>query len=489
VRVVSVSTPKLTVDKEAVSVYPALRRKKPKIGFLGLAFFEYWRMYGEQLKQKVERNHRTIVEDLNKNGNLEIVNPGLIDTLEKAVDAAQLFKREEIDLLVVWEGTYAPDYYTVQLLDFLPNVPLFILQLQEMRTIPLDIKYADIVATYGLIGIVQLLGDFSKIGKKYGLAVGAIGEKEAYKELEDYAAAVTTVNRLRWINIGVIGRVFRGMYELEWDKTKVKWRLGPNIFYIEIREFLDLFKQVTDSEANELMADLTKKYRVEETTKEEVLKACRYAVAIRRLVEKFRLDATSHLCQWYLHSQTETTPCIGCSRLNEIGIMTTCEGDVGQLIVMCILDMLTGKPPFYGEWALYDLEENTILIQHHGLGNPQLAVSPDDIRITSHIENWGYSGLGAAFEFIGKPGRVTMCSVIDDVEGIKMLITGGESVKTPARPVHTAHFIVKTDRPVREFLQLLLKSGVPHHVVLVHGDARKQLECVADLMGIRKLVI
>jgi len=483
------SLPKLTVDKEAVSVYPALKLRKPKVGFLGLSFFEYWRMYGEGLKERVQKNHQKIVDDLTKRGKLDIVNPGLVDTLEKAVAAAQLFKKEDIDLLIVWQGTYAPDYYTVQLMDFLPHVPLFILQLQEMKTIPLDITYAEIVETYGLIGIVQLLGDFSKVGKKYGLTVGVIGDDASYKELEDYAAAVATVSRLRWINIGVIGRVFRGMFELEWDKTKVKWRLGPNIFYIEIREFLDLFREVKDSDARELMDDLTKKYRVEETTKEEVLKACTYAVAVRRLVEKFRLDALSHLCQWYLHFQTDTTPCIGCSCLNETGIMTTCEGDIGQLIVMCILDMLTGKPPFYGEWALYDLEENAILIQHHGLGNPKLAVSPEAIRITSHIENWGYSGLGAGFEFIGKPGRVTMCSLIDDAEGIKMLITGGESVKTPARPVHTAHFIVKTDRPVKEFLELLLKSGVPHHVVLVHGDARKQLEHVADLLGLRKLVV
>jgi len=480
------TVPSLTVDKETVAPIEA---RRPKIGFLGLAFFEYWRMHGVSVLKDVEEKFKTIVNDLESRGQLDIVNPGLVDTLEKAIEAARVFKKEEVDMIVIYEGTYAPDYYIVQLLDQLPPIPIFILVMQETNRIPLDLDYIRMLKASGLIGLVQLTGDFSKTGKKFGLAVGAIGDEKTYRRVESYAKAVFTVNKLRNINIGVIGRVFRGMYELEWDKTKVKWKLGPNIFYIEISELLDLLDKVPPSDTKKLVEELKKKYKVNEITDEDIAKACRLSIALERLVSRFKLNALSHLCQWYLHCRADAPPCFGCSMLNEQGIMTTCEGDIGTLVAMCILNMLTEGPAFFGEWSLFDEQENSILIGHHGLGNPKLASDSSEIKLTSHFENWGYTGAGLAFEFIGKPGRVTMASLIDDVEGMRMLITGGESLDVPTRPMHTAHYIIKVERPVREYLELLLKKGVSHHVAIVHGDVREELEYVADLLGIGKFVL
>ena len=459
---------------------------KAKIGLLTGGFFEYWRMYPD-LEKIVEEEMRQVVKGLEKTG-LDLVWSGLADTQEKTEEAGRKFHEEDIDLLVICEGTYFPDYYPIKTMDYLPGVPVLILLTQPRDHVPKDLNYEDAVHhSFGLVGVVQLTGAFRKMGKSFELLVGSLDDETMYRKAADYARVVMVRKKLRFLNLGIIGHTFQGMYDLELDKTKLKAKIGANVNYIEVGELLREWKKIKDSDVGALADKVTGSYQVDGTGREDIENACRLGLAMEKIAEVHNLDGMSHLCQHLLHVETGTTPCFAVSHLVERGIMVTCEGDIGNIISMCILHYLTGSEAVFLEWGMFDVRENAMLMVHHGGASPRMALKPSEASLTPTGEKWGFKGKGASFRFVGKPGYVTILSLINDRDGWKMLISGGEALDVPVRPYYGQQFMVKMDRPIKEYLEALCREGVTHHAALVYGDVREDLDKLADLLDVKKV--
>jgi L-fucose isomerase-like protein len=110
-------------------------------------------------------------------------------------------------------------------------------------------------------------------------------------------------------------------------------------------------------------------------------------------------------------------------------------------------------------------------------------------RWTPSPEKWDFTGNGLSIEYCGKPGKVTLGSLINDVNGWKILISEGECIKMAQRPCYAPQFYFKPNMKVVDYIEAILQEGVAHHVCLVYGDYRGQLELLADYLNIRKVVI
>lgn len=462
-----------------------------KIGLLTGGFFEFWRMYPE-LEGIVEKEMKDLYEGMKSRlkGRFEIVWSGLADTLEKCDDAGKKFKKENVDLLVICEGSYFPDYMPLQTMEYLPGVPVLILLTQPQPYVKIDMNYIDAIHhSFGMVGVVQLTGALKKMDKNFEMIISSLDDESLYDEVGEYANVVNVYKKLRFLNLGIIGHTFQGMYDLELDKTLFKGKIGPNVIYIELDELMSTWEGIGAEDSDRAASDLRANYKLAGPDNTDIAKACRLGLAFEKLAEKHNLDGLSHLCQHFLHVHTETTPCLANSSLVEKGIMVSCEGDIGNLAAMCILHELTEEPAFHGEFGMYDLNENAFLFVHHGAGNPRLARDPAEVNITPTGEKWGFTGEGASFRYAGKPGRVTLSSLIYDKDGWKMLITGGDVLDVPIRPYYGAQFTIQVDRPIKEYLGCLCREGVTHHAALVYGDVRKELEKLADLLKIRKFIL
>jgi len=51
------------------------------------------------------------------------------------------------------------------------------------------------------------------------------------------------------------------------------------------------------------------------------------------------------------------------------------------------------------------------------------------------------------------------------------------------------HAMVRVERPIREFTELLVKAGVPHHAITVRGDVRQELAQLADLLQMAMITL
>lgn len=467
-------------------------RQPLKVGFMATGFFEYWRMYPKTLKASVRTDMQVIADRLGQQ--CDLVCSDLVDSMDSADQAGRLFKDEQINLLILTECTYTPDYIVNQTLGRIPEIPLLIYVSQPHGGVDLESNYEETLRNSGMMSLVQLVAGLRKMGiyQHFEVVVGSIGDEEVYRQIDRYVQVVTIYNQLKSMTIGVVGHVFRGMFDFEYDKTMIKGKLGPHVMNIQISHLLDLWEETNPEEESvrTLVERVNSDYEVKGLGPGDITNAARFAVALRKLVEKFRLDAIALLGQHYVEAKTKTTSYLGVAELlNEGRVMAVTEGDVPGLIMMKIMRHLTKRTPFFGEWGEFDIFRNAMLIMGHGYLAPNEAKKGLPIRARPTPEQWGYEGHGFSFELTMNPGLATIGHIINDIHGWRMLISGGEIMDINPLPCGECTVLVKLERPVKEYVEQLVKSGFPHHSIVVVGDVRHQLEQLADLMGVEKVFL
>ena len=410
----------------------------------------------------------------------DLICPGLVDTMDSADAAGRRFKEAQIDLLILTEHTYTPDYIINQALGHLPGVPLLIYVSQAHDRVYPDSDYEETLRNSGMMALVQLVSGFRKMGVYAHLevVVGSLHDDEVYRRISEYVQVITIYKQLKSMTIGVVGHVFRGMFDFEYDKTMIKGKLGPHVMNIQIGHLLDLWEQTGPEEPSvrALVEKVNKDYEVKGLGPDDIASAARFAVALRKLVERFRLDAIALLGQHYVEAETKTTSYLGVAELLKGGrVMAVTEGDVPGLIMMKIMRHLTGRTPFFGEWGEFDVPRNAMLIMGHGYMAPNEAKKDLPIRVRPTPEQWSYEGHGFSFELTMHPGPATIGHIVNDVHGWRMLISGGEIMDIAPLPCGECTVLVKVETPIQEYVEHLVKSGFPHHCILVSGDIRRPL--------------
>jgi len=280
------------------------------------------------------------------------------------------------------------------------------------------------------------------------------------------------------------------MFDLEFDRGSVRGRLGPEVISIQADHLIDAWKEIPAEEARTKANLLARRFHVRGITPADIERSVRLGLAMRSLVGRYRLDALCFLGQHYVEKMTGAPARIGGSMLmEEDRLMVACEGDVGGLVMMRIMHGLAGRLPVQMEWGQFDLAHNALFLLGHGIGGPEIAASPEQVTLTRAPEEWGFEGNGVNWEMIVRPGPVTMGHFLSTPTGWQMLISDGEAAESPCLPCDEIHALVQVERPVREYLEEVLSRGVAHHVILVHGRIGRDLEKVADYLGVDKLVI
>ncbi|RAV19631.1 hypothetical protein [Paenibacillus contaminans] len=467
--------------------------KKLKVGLLTVGFFEYWRMFPDTLKANVTADMTCIYDRLRAVLDQDtVIWPGLIDTLDGAEAAGRMLASEGVDLIVYAAGTYCPDYMAIQALEHIRHVPMILFNTQRDNEIHFDTNYENILRNSALIASLQLAATFRKMGwyPDLKVVVGSIQDSLAYREITAFARAYKAFIELRSTNIGVIGHVFRGMYDFEYDKTMIKGTLGPNMISIQVDHLLEQFGQAADEEIRSVMETTQSRFHIVGLSEDDIYKSSRFYVALRNTLERFRLDALTLLGQHYVEQKTGTTSYLANTMMHEEGkYVVNTEGDVHGLIMMILMNKLGGKIPAYAEWGEFDEKLNALLMVHHGYADTDYATNRSTVKVNRSPEQWGLQGAGFGFEYTLKPGAVTIGHLIIDAEGYKMLIVRGEALHVPENiPCEEITAVVRLERPIKQFLKELIKEGFAHHCIIAYGDLVEELSLIADFMKIRKVI-
>lgn len=472
-------------------------RKKFKVGLLPLSWFEWWPMYPESgMREKILSDSDKFVEIMQEKfgDKYELVVPKEhVDTLDKAFDVGEYFKAQGVDAVVIDESTYITDFIPIQAIDALGDVPVILFVTQATDNLWDTMVNTDIIRFEGLVGNTQLAGAFKKMGREYKAVVGSLEDDEAFEEIGKHLKVLKLISDLKYMDIGFVGHTFRGMYDIEVDKTKIKGVFGPNVLYLDVTHLIDIWEALSDEEISDFVAEIKKElpYRIEGIDEEDIRKSASLGLAVKKLIARFGIDGLTLLGQHHVEVATRASADLSFFCAENGGCMTSHEGDLANLVMKYILNKLSGDLPVFLEWSAFDIATDTLLLTHHGVVDPKIHASHQDkCRITPSPEKWDFTGHGMSVEYMSKPGKVTLSCLIDAKDGWKLLISKGECLDLPQAPSFAPQFRFKHETlSVKEYVKKFIEEGVAHHVCLTYGDLSEDLKLYADYAGLKVVEI
>ncbi len=463
-------------------------RQDIKLGVLTCGYFEYWRMFPTMLE-----NVRSDFKRFEKHISDQYPNAvfsGMVDTLDSADAAGKRFKDEQVDAVLLVYGTYTADFITLTALEYVKDVPLIVFSMQNHENIDRKGDYEGSLRNSSVIGISQLTGTLRKIDRDYRIIVGSIDDPRAYHKIGVHVRALQAIKDLHEANIGIIGHVFRGMYDLEISKTFFKRTFGVNVIVVQSSHLVEIWQKVTEEEVDAQTKALCDRFRRKGVSTEDIRRAVRLAIAMKKLAKKLKLNALCFLDQHYLQKQFNTSARIGSSLLmEEKDFSANCEGDLCGLVMMMLMKSISGKSAFMGEWGEYDAQTNSCMLMGHGVGTPDLAESDDKIGLARTPEEWGMDNGGLNYEFLVKSGPATIGHLIEVKNGYKMILSNVESIPFEKIEYDEIYAMFRVKENIKDYLERIFDYGVCHHCIMGMGDMTEELNAVCDYLKLDKLFI
>lgn len=273
---------------------------------------------------------------------------------------------------------------------------------------------------------------------------------------------------------------------------QVKNKLGADLVTIPNEQILALAKTI-DPRAAEAEAEqywIKPARQIVEPTRQEIIDSARYYLAVKQLMVKENVRAIcSAACMG------DPRGCLTFSKLNDMGFVGACEGDIDSTLTMLMFGYAFNAPGFITD-PVIDEAKNAV-VQFHCTSFTR---RPDGTRMPFVIRNQTDSGGGVALQVQWKVGEpVTMAKFVNlDT----MLVVSGKITETGTSPLACRTQFTQTVHDARHlFLNwgagAIVNPGSPGdlsqyagampmlHRSVYYGDYVRGVKRLGDLMGFR----
>ena len=206
------------------------------------------------------------------------------------------------------------------------------------------------------------------------------------------------------------------------DAEKVKATLGTEMIPVTVEETLKAHEAVSlkDAEAEAQNYWISKAKKIVEPTKDEIINAARYYLAIKNMmIEKGAHAVTSSNCMG-----EPAKGCFAFSKLGDLGLVGACEGDMDSTLTMLMFGYAFGVPGFITD-PVFDTASNA-LIHFHCTSATKMA-GPASKRLPFSIRTQTDSDKGVALEVEMPLNQAVTCAKFVNLD--TMVISTGEIFK------------------------------------------------------------
>lgn len=452
---------------------------KPSVCFVPVTMKLFWQLY-PQLEGQTIRLMDKVMARLKKD--YELYSCPLVGDAEEADDIADRIKSKSFDLLVIWENGYVASEIPTVIIERLKDVPAAILVTQRDKVIPMDMDYARYMDSTATTSAMELGGVLARKNIPYESFIGHVDEAGVYERLAQYARAAHAYAGLKSLRIGRIGYSYPGMLDICVDDASVS-SLGPKVETITLHEVEEQLLVVTDKEVATFIEEVKRECDYSRIKEEDFIKTVRLYRALENIVQSKGLKALCVHDYECLSTVSRTVAEFALSYLeNRYGIAIGVEGDMPNCISAFIARSFSKCSPMFVDWTMFDEEDNAIFFQHNGKADPAILNKP--VLSPSAEPFGGVEGEGVVFEAAGKPGEVTMVSMIFRDSGWYIFAAEGEAIEKETRPCRLNQMTVKVERPVKEFLERICNHGIGHHLNVAYSHFIPEIKYLAKLSGI-----
>ena len=454
---------------------------RPRIGLLPTGHNYYWDQFPalRGLGLGMYDHLRTLLDRY-----ADVVAPELVDTPEQARQAGELFRREDVDMVLVFPFGYTPSMNIIPALTGLA-VPVRLLNAHEDRSY--DYATADTTQYLhheGVCCIPEFAGALTSLNKRFRVRTGYLDDPRLQQELASDFRAAAAARFFKCMNVGLIGQVYTGMADMPVDEHRLLKATGRMLVRPEVEELENAYARVTEDQLAEMYQQFRAMYDVDVTVTNEHLRfSAQAAVAYEQVILKYDISAFGFY--WWgereLVTQLRAQSGLAVSRLAALGRPGVTEGDVKSAMAMKIMDLLGAEGMFVEIFAM-DFQDNFLLMGHDGPSNINMAQGRP--RLTHLGVQHGKSGHGLGIDFDMQQGPVTLLNLTQFAAGdtFKLIYSVAEVIPGPILKIGNPNCRVRVSRPIHEFIDEWCQQGPSHHIALGLGDQCASIETFAEAM-------
>lgn len=458
--------------------------KKPRACFLPVTMKLFWQLYPQLEKQTLTAMEQVV-------GNLrtefEVQQQELVGDVAEAQEIVKKLAAENFDLLIVWENGYVASGIPLTVIETLKERPLALLVTQRDSAVPLNMDYARYMESTAITSAMELGGALARKNISYETFVGRLNERELYQRLAKYGKAAMVLHNMKRLQLGNIGYPYPNMLDISVDEASVS-NLGIQMNRITLLEISQRLDAVTESSIDDFLQEISRDCDISRVSESDLRQSARLYRALEGIVLEKGLGALCVHDYECLSVVTKTVADFALSYLeNRYGIATGVEGDVPNCISAFVARELSGISPMFVDWTMFDEQKNAVFLQHNGKADPSIVIKP--VLSPSAEPFGGVEGDAVVIEASGKPGPVTMISMIYRPEGWIVFASEGEALEEPTRPCRLNQMTVRLEQPVKAFLEKICDEGIGHHLNVAYGSHTEEIAYFSKLAGIQFLNI
>ncbi len=475
------------------------REKDPlTVGIVALGLQEYWSQF-PGLRQKLIEQLEMVQHKISAPSRV-IVNLGLLDSQQVALDIARSCRKNDVDILLVYVATYALSATLLPVIRRV-GVPILLLNLQPAAAIDYaafnrmpsrTAMTGEWLAYCSACPLPELANTMNRLNVAFRQVTGTLqDDPECWAEIDDWLIGAGVAKSLEQSRLGLMGHYYSGMLDVSTDLAQISGVFGVQIEMLEVDELSALRRLVTSDESTAKVAQFQSFFDVDsECSLSEQERAARTAVALESLVDRHNLDLLAYYYKGTGVAENENTMSsiiLGMSFLTANGVPAAGEYEVKNSVAMKILDLL-GAGGSFTEYYAMDFAANLVLMGHDGPGHGQIAEGKIKVRPLSVYH--GKVGTGLSVEMAVRHGPVTLLSVVESRDhGFFLLVAEGESVEGPILQIGNTNSFYRFRCGAKGFCDAWNVHGPAHHCAVGTGHLARKLERIANLLQIRCVII
>ena len=266
---------------------------------------------------------------------------------------------------------------------------------------------------------------------------------------------------------------------------QVRKRLGAELVTIPNERIMEAMKAVdlkaAEAEAQEYW--ISQATQIVEPTPPEIINSARMFLGVRDLMIQEKAQA---ICS--THCMGNPRGCLTFSKLNDLGFVGACEGDIDSTLTMLIFGYAFHVPGFISD-PVIDTAKNAMVHFHCTCATKM--DGPNGKRLPFRIRTQTDSRGGVAVEAENRVGQAVTCAKLVNLD--TMLMVPGKIIETSRSPLACrTQFTQSVPDARRLFLNWgagIIKAGVMPllHRAVFYGDYMRPMQDLGDLMGFRVL--
>jgi L-fucose isomerase-like protein len=331
-------------------------------------------------------------------------------------------------------------------------------------------------------GKISIMDVFRQYGVKFtALKPHTVkpGSERFQANIDEFDRICRVVGGVKGMVVGAIGARTTPFKTVRIDEVTLQ-RYGVTIETFDLSDIFLRMKTVRPEEAAYM--EKANALRAAASWKDVPTQAfdnlARLGVTLDKLAVEAGLDAMAIRCWTEMQTQMGISPCVAMGILNESGLASACEVDLGNAVVMHALHLASNEPAGLLDWNNnYRDEDDKCILFHCGPMPPSLMEGQG--RVTDHAILITSVGEGNAYGCnVGriKPMEFTFGSLMIDEGRVKMYLGEG---RFTSDPIPENFFGVAGVAEIRNLQDVLLhigNNGHRHHVSITPGYVMAPLQ-------------